>query len=515
MDETSLREQLERALEAEPPLGQLVDKSLCAGRKLRRQRRVASAVAAAAAVGLIAAIVPAAHGSLAGRQHHQQQPSAPRRAPKLTTAYAASVLGSVVPVDLATNAASAPIKIPQPSFSSLETTAAATPNGRTVYELAMTGGVGATVTPIDTATNTAGPTIALNGLEDTGIAVAPDGTTAYVSTDSGVVPISTATNTAGKLINTGRSGSWAMAFTPNGKTLYAVNPFGGPRAAPTVTPIRTATNTALRPIKIPVLAKTDNVLTNIAVTPNGKTAYVADGVYQGKPYVSSVIPIRVATNRALAPIAIEASGQALGLVIAPDGQTAYVLSSRAVTPIDIATNQAEPAIILPDSAGYAYRMALTPNGKTIYVLTPRGVVPIRAASRTVLPRINVPKLALFTVLAITPDGRTIYVGASTTRSRRWHRRKLRVVVGGGVVPISTATNTAGRFIDLGATAASITFAEVRESEAEVPPRSRCPGLSCPDVELGAARMLLQVRISGQDQRGLVARLEVVPGERQG
>ncbi len=225
-----------------------------------------------------------------------------------------------------------------------------------------------------------------------------------------------------------------------------------------MTPIRTATSTAMRPIKIRVLAKTDNVLTNIAITPNGKTGYVADGVYQGNPYANSVIPIRLATNRALAPIALEAPGQALGVVIAPDGRTAYVLSSRAVTPIDIATNQAQPAINLPESAGYAYSMALSPNGKTIYVLTPRGVVPITTASRTVLPRINVPRLALFTVLAITPDGRTIYVGASITRPDVVQGHKLHKIVGGGVVPISTATNTAGRFINLGGTPLSITFA---------------------------------------------------------
>jgi DNA-binding beta-propeller fold protein YncE len=100
---------------------------------------------------------------------------------------------------------------------------------------------------------------------------------------------------------------------------------------------------------------------------------------------------------------------------------------------------------------------MTPNGKTIYVLTPRGVIPIRTGSRTVLPMIKVPKLANFTELAITPDGRTIYVGAAISRIYRSHGRKFRQYVGGGVVPISTATNMAGRFISLGGTPVSITF----------------------------------------------------------
>ena len=72
-------------------------------------------------------------------------------------------------------------------------------------------------------------------------------------------------------------------------TAYVVS--GGSGVPGAVTPIRTATNTAGPPIPIP-LGQT------IAITPNGKTAYVAntdDG---------TVTPIRTATNQALRPIKI-------------------------------------------------------------------------------------------------------------------------------------------------------------------------------------------------------------------
>jgi len=59
----------------------------------------------------------------------------------------------------------------------------------------------------------------------------------------GVTPIRTATNTALRPIKAGASAN-AIAITPDGKTAYVTNEFSG-----TVTPIRTATNTALRPIK--------------------------------------------------------------------------------------------------------------------------------------------------------------------------------------------------------------------------------------------------------------------------
>ena len=69
--------------------------------------------------------------------------------------------------------------------------------------------------------------------------------TAYVANrDAGTVtPIRTATNTALRAIKVGDEPS-AIAITPDGKTAYVSNTVSG-----TVTPIRTATNTALKPIK--------------------------------------------------------------------------------------------------------------------------------------------------------------------------------------------------------------------------------------------------------------------------
>jgi hypothetical protein len=67
-------------------------------------------------------------------------------------------------------------------------------------------------------------------------------------------------------------------------------------------------------------------------------------------------------------------------------------------------------------------------------------------------------MANFADAAITPDGRTIYVGAAITRpDGTLHGIKLRKVVDGGVVPVSTATDTAGQFINLGGTPVSMTF----------------------------------------------------------
>lgn len=451
MDELSLRALLERATSPEPPLGQIVSNSLRAGRKLRRRRRATSAALSAAAV-VVAGTVPA----LTSGPGHKVIKPAPAVVPAppagAATAYVATSANAVVPISLATNTAGTPIRVPGVTDDPFVPQAAASPSGRTVYEIGTAGGSPTTVTPVDTATNKAGPAITIGNAEPQGFAVAPNGRTAYLSAPEGLFRISTATNTASRAPDC-RFGCGAMAFTPNGNALYVIS--GGARGARTVILIRTASNTVRTSIKIP--ANSPGIPFNIGITPNGKTAYVVDGKFEAKPGENSVVPIDLATNTPLRPIKIWASGVAAGLVIAPDGRTAYVLSSRAVTPIDTATNQAKPTIELPESAGYAYFMALTPDGKTLYVLTPRGVIPIRTASGTVLPTIKVPKLCSSTPIAITPGGRTIYVGACITRTRMHHGHKLSKFVG-GVVPISTATNTADGFINVGGAPVAITFA---------------------------------------------------------
>jgi DNA-binding beta-propeller fold protein YncE len=449
MDETSLRAQLDLAVSDEPPLGHLVGNSVRAGRRIRRRRRAAGAASLSAAAIVVVSVVPALTAG-AGHRASSSGPAAAEHPAPARTAYVYLGSGTVVPISLATNVPGTPIKVPGGGGDGgLDVTpAAATPNGRTIYELGA-GNDGGTVTAIDTATNTAGRTITLPNFQPIDIAIAPNGKTAYVGGEEDVVPINLATNTADKPIRI-PTRSWAMAFTPDGKTLYVLNPFER-----SVTPISTATNTALAPIRLTVPKTAFGYLFDIAVTPNGKTAYVLYGVQGGRPYANWVIPINLATNTALGPIEIQTPGLASGLVIAHGGRTAYVLSTRAVTPIDTTTNQAEPAIDLPANAGNAYSIALAPDGKMMYALSPRGVVPIRTASRTVLPMINVPKIQPATEIAISPDGKTIYVGAFIHRLPAQHGITLHS--GGGVVPISTATNTAGQVINLGASPAAVTF----------------------------------------------------------
>ena len=105
---------------------------------------------------------------------------------------------------------------------------------------------------------------------------------AYVANSFGntVTPINTVTNKAGTPIVVG-TGPGQIAITPNGKTAYVITD-------DSVVPVNTATGTALKPIKGTVGAS------YIAITPNGKTAYVSYCCFEGSQ--NKLTPINTATN---------------------------------------------------------------------------------------------------------------------------------------------------------------------------------------------------------------------------
>jgi YVTN family beta-propeller protein len=134
---------------------------------------------------------------------------------------------------------------------------------------------------------------------------------------------------AAAAVNVTAPGGVADAATP--PNAYVVN-FG----SDTVTPFDTATNTAGTPINVGGNPE------DIAITPNGATAYVANGD-NGTGTDGTVTPISTATNAPGTPVSV--GDNPLGIAVSPDGTTAYVTNggspaggSDTATPIDTATN---------------------------------------------------------------------------------------------------------------------------------------------------------------------------------
>jgi YVTN family beta-propeller protein len=158
-----------------------------------------------------------------------------------------------------------------------------------------------------------------------------------------VTPVNLVTRKAGRAIGVGADPQ-AIAVTPNGRTAYVVNSGSG-----TVTPIDTVTATAG-----PVIAVGADPQA-IVITPDGKTAYVTNA---GS---GTVTPIRTATNQPGPPIRVGAYPKVMALT--PDGATLYVLNweSGSVTPVATATNRPGRPI---RTGAFPAAIAIAPGGRT-------------------------------------------------------------------------------------------------------------------------------------------------------
>jgi YVTN family beta-propeller protein len=276
-------------------------------------------------------------------------------------AYVADGAPEVLPIDTSSN--SAVTAIPTGPGGTTPAGIAITPDGATAY---LTNTQNGTVTPVNLVTGRAGSPVPV-GKDPEGIAITPNGATAYVTAvlSGTVTPIRIADNSAGKPVMgaNGGVGNDGIAITPNGKTAYVTN-----FISDTVTPIDLATNVFGKPIPV------GHAPENVAITPNGATAYV---VNQGS---DTVTPVSTATNTPGKPIRVGAGP--FGIAITPNGTTAYVtnMESGTVTPISTATNTAGRAI--PVGEGPA-AIAITPSGATAYVVnTVDGIIPVSTRTNT-------------------------------------------------------------------------------------------------------------------------------------
>ena len=138
-------------------------------------------------------------------------------------------------------------------------------------------------------------------------------------------------------------------------------------------------------------------------------------------------------------------------MIGPDRRTAYVAGHRYVpdgaspatlTAIRAATSTAVRILTMCGAAsGDRPTMAITPDGATLYYLCPSAnrVIPVRTRTMTVGRPINAGPYPI--AIAITPDGKTVYVVSSILFSLSG--------APGSVTPIRVADGTAGQPITVG------------------------------------------------------------------
>jgi hypothetical protein len=223
-----------------------------------------------------------------------------------------------------------------------------------------------------------------------------------------------------------------IAVTPDGRTAYVSSLPGSPSRRRVVTPVDLVTGVAEAQIKLPQ----PGFPSGVAVAPDGNMAYVVDAGNGGPPF-SSIVPISVATNTVGTPIALpNLTGN---LVISPDGHTLWAEQELGafenqlwLTPIDLATDTPGSGFMIGFGNGEDADLAVTPNGQTLYATTGRFQL-LRVDTEThAVTVIGLPHNSAFETMsygvAVNPAGTEVLVG-------NWDSQ--------AVVPVRVATNAVG------------------------------------------------------------------------
>ena len=269
---------------------------------------------------------------------------------------------------------------------------AVTPDGSSAY-VANRGDE--TVSVIQTSDNTVVDTISVGYDPSWGVAVTPNGDYVYVTNwEDGIVSvIQTSDNTVVDTISVG--GPVGIAVTPNGDYVYVTN-YGDD----TVSMIQTSDNTVVNAISV------GDEPWHVAVTPNGDYVYVTNW----KDNTVSVI--QTSDNTVIDTTYVGLSP--VGIAVTPNGDYVYVAneSSDTVSVIQTSDNTVVKAIYL-GKYYFPYGVAVTPNGDYVYV-TNHGlgdsVSVIQTSDNTVLDTIPVGDGPYG--IAVTPNGNYVYVANS-------------------------------------------------------------------------------------------------------
>jgi DNA-binding beta-propeller fold protein YncE len=172
------------------------------------------------------------------------------------------------------------------------------------------------------------------------------------------------------------------------------------------------------PPVFPQVYPTGNGAVGVVVSPDGRTAYVGNYGYTFTSVAPTLTPVDLATMRTGRPIEVAPSGWSIGYsLLSPDGRTFYAVvdndSTSWVSMVNLRTG-ARTRIVVP---GGADTIALSPGGQTLYVSDyDNAIVPVATATGQAGRPIPLPSDtgpdATPDYLAVAPDGGTIYVGLS-------------------------------------------------------------------------------------------------------
>ncbi len=219
------------------------------------------------------------------------------------------------------------------------------------------------------------------------------------------------------------AGNWpdSLAMSPNGRTLYVADQATGsePTANGQVWSLDLATGR-----KGPAIRVTGPAFL-LALKPNGHMLYATDG--------QVITPVNLATGKTGALIRPElAAGSNSLLLVSRDGRTLYIAGQARIRRYNLATGRFGPDI----KASLPVAMVLSRDDATLwYASVSKEVVAADLATGKVKMRVELKHYPV--ALALTPDGRTLYVAVAGT-GKPGHPAEA--------LPINAATGVTGQEI---------------------------------------------------------------------
>ena len=275
---------------------------------------------------------------------------------------------------------------------------AITPDGRTAY---VGNSFGGHVAEVDLQNGQILASIAVSNFSADDLVITADGRDVYLIGDGGTYVIATGSNSVTTLPGPPYGAPRDLALSPDGQQLYMAIPSGDETDSPTdyVQALDTASNIA-EP-QIPLSTEPSAV----AITPDGRRAYVTNAVG------NTVHIVDTSTLSLIDTVIVGYSP--LAVAITPDGRAAYVTVSRsapngrgALAIIDTATDTVSTTFSIGDDPN---NVLMSPDGSKAYVtVSGNGLVTmIDTALQKVTSSINIGNGPLD--LALSPDGKTGYV----------------------------------------------------------------------------------------------------------
>lgn len=263
----------------------------------------------------------------------------------------------------------------------------------------------------------------LEGNAPLGVAASPDGASVYVTTPEPAAILQYSVGAGGVLSLKSsapvpvRAFPGALAVTPNGRNVYVID------LRRYLLQYSVGADGALTP-KSPPAVPTGVGPTRIAVSPDSRNVYVTNTVSA----LSTVSQYTVGADGSLTPklpptvpVDYDAQIELVGVAVSPDGRSVYVANAEAVGPGTLFQfTAAADGSLIPKSpptvpaAGHPFEVAITPDGQSVYVTNSERAGTVLQytvrADGTLAPK-SQPAVAAGSFplgIAISGDGKSIY-----------------------------------------------------------------------------------------------------------